>query len=108
MSTSGRPNKPVQPAEQTVSDPAGEGRLVDEAGLREEIERTREELGETVEQLVAKTDVQSRVRHRAADLGGRAKSWAAQARSMQGPAPLVVAAVTLIAGYLVFRWGRKR
>lgn len=63
------------------SQPAAEERPVDEAGLRQEIERTREQLGETVEQLAAKTDVQGRVRAKAAELAGRAKSTTAQARA---------------------------
>ena len=56
------------------SQPAAEERPVDEAELRQEIERTREQLGETVEQLAAKTDVKGRARAKAAELAGRAKS----------------------------------
>jgi hypothetical protein len=151
------------------SQPTAEERPVDEAELRQEIERTREQLGETVDQLAAKADVQGRARAKAAKLAGRAKSTTAQARtqaaaqfgSMRGQlagrsavarqkvaaaggtaktqlqaraaplreatpeplrramakgastaqqrrVPLAMAAVTLIAGYLVFRWWRKR
>jgi Protein of unknown function (DUF3618) len=129
------------------SQPAAEERPVDEAGLRQEIERTREQLGETVEQLTAKTDVQGRARAKAAELTGRAKSTTAQARTQaaaqfgnvrgqlqaraapvreaipeplrraaakgastaqQRRVPLAMAAVTVIAGYLVFRWWRRR
>ena len=96
------------------SQPTVEERPVDEAELRQKIERTREELGETVEQLAAKTDVQGRARAKAAELAGRAKSTTAQARTQAAAqfgnvrVPLAVAAVTLIAGYLVFRWWRKR
>jgi hypothetical protein len=60
---------------------AAEARPVDEAELRQEIERTREQLGETVEQLAAKTDVPGRARAKAAELAGRAKSTTAQART---------------------------
>jgi hypothetical protein len=159
-------------AEGTVeadSQPAAEEGPVDEAELRQEIEQTREQLGETVEQLAAKTDVKARARAKAADLAGRAKKTTAQARTkaatqastvrgqlagktagtrqkatavggtvtsqlqakaapvreampepvrravakgastaQQRRAPLAMAAVTLIAGYLVFRWWRKR
>jgi uncharacterized protein DUF3618 len=137
-------------AERTVaadSQPTVEERPVDEAELKQEIERTREELGDTVEQLAAKTDVQGRARAKAAELAGRAKSTTAEARTQaaaqfgnvrrqlqaraapvreatpepvrravakgastaqQRRVPLAVAAVTLIAGYLVFRWWRKR
>jgi alanyl-tRNA synthetase len=151
------------------SHPAVEERPVDEAELRQEIEQTREQLGETVEELAAKADVKGRARVKAAELAGRAKSTAAQARTQattrasrvggqlagrsavarqkvaaaggtakaqlqaraapvreatpepvrcvvangastaqQRRVPLAVAAVTLIAGYVVFRWWRKR
>ena len=129
------------------SQPAAEERPVDEAGLRQEIERTREQLGETVEQLAAKTNVQGRARAKAAELAGRAKGTTAQARTQaaaqfgnvrgqlqaraapareaipeplrravakgastaqQRRVPLATAAVTLIAGYLAFRWWRRR
>jgi Protein of unknown function (DUF3618) len=137
-------------AEGTVeadAQPAAEEGPVDGAELRQEIERTREQLGETVEQLAAKTDVKRRARAKATELAGRARRTAAQARTQaatqvsnvrgqlqakaapvreatpepvrravaQGASaaqerrvPLAVAAVTLIAGYLVFRWWRKR
>jgi hypothetical protein len=159
-------------AEGTVeadAQPAAEEGPVDGAELRQEIERTREQLGETVEQLAAKTDVKGRARAKATELAGRARRTAAQARTQaatqvstvrgqlagksvgarqkgtavggrvksglqakaapvgeatpepvrravargastaqQRRVPLAVAAVTLIAGYLVFRWWRKR
>jgi hypothetical protein len=46
--------------------------------LREEIERTRGQLGETVEQLAAKVDVKGRAQAKAAALAGQATR---QARS---------------------------
>ncbi len=49
--------------------------------LRLEIERTREQLGETVEALVAKTDVKARAKERAEQLSQRLKGTTAQARS---------------------------
>ena len=49
--------------------------------LRLEIERTREQLGETVEALVAKTDVKARAREQAEQLSQRLKGTTAQARS---------------------------
>jgi ABC-type transporter Mla subunit MlaD len=127
--------------------PAAEERPADEAELRQEIERTREQLGETVEQLAATTDVQARARAKAAELTGQAKSTTAHARTraaaqfgnvrgqlkaraatvreappeslrravakgastaQQRRVPLAMAAVALIAGYLVLRWWRKR
>jgi Protein of unknown function (DUF3618) len=147
------------------SQPTVEERPVDEHELRQEIEQTREQLGETVEQLAAKTDVKGQARAKIAGLAGRVKDSTAQMRAkaaersagMRGQAagktalarqkaaagrgrlqaqasgawqvapdgvrrtvakgartasqrrvPLAVAAVTLIAGYLVFRWWRKR
>jgi hypothetical protein len=53
----------------------------DAGQLRQEIERTREQLGETVEQLAAKADVKGRARAKAAGLAGRVKGEAAQARA---------------------------
>jgi ABC-type transporter Mla subunit MlaD len=46
--------------------------------LRQEIERTREQLGETVEQLAAKADVMSRAQTRAAEVSRRVKAKASQ------------------------------
>jgi hypothetical protein len=172
---------PVSPLGQGTDDATAEGTVeadaqraaelgpVDGAELRREIERTREQLGETVEQLAAKTDVKGRARAKATELAGRGRRTVAQARTQaaiqvstvrgqlagksvgarqkgtavggrvksqlqaraapvreatpepvrravangastarQRRVPLAVAAVTLIAGYLLFRWGRKR
>jgi hypothetical protein len=64
--------------------------------LREEIERTREHLGETVEQLAAKVDVKSRAQARAAELAGQvtrqARNAVAQARGQAAPDPVRQAA----------------
>jgi cobalamin biosynthesis Mg chelatase CobN len=166
MTASGRAGNPAagkQPAQ--PQPPAGGAVPGDEQELREEIEQTRELLGETVEQLAAKTDVKARARAKAADLTGRVKDKTAQARAKAGDggagvrsqtagktalarqqaaaarnrlqaqaagawqaapegvrrtvakgastanqrrAPLAVAAAVLIAGYLVFRWWRRR
>lgn len=51
----------------------------EEQQLKEEIERAREHLGETVDQLVAKADVKGRAQAQAAELTGRAKNAAAAA-----------------------------
>ncbi len=48
--------------------------------LKAEIEQTREELGRTAEQLVAKTDVKARAQAKVADLTGRAKDATSQMR----------------------------
>jgi ABC-type transporter Mla subunit MlaD len=49
--------------------------------LEQEIERTREQLGETVEQLAAKADVKGRTRAKAAEVSERVKSKAGQAHN---------------------------
>jgi|HubBroStandDraft_1064217.scaffolds.fasta_scaffold112222_3 Protein of unknown function (DUF3618) len=46
--------------------------------LRAEIEQTREELGRTAEQLVAKTDVKARAQAKVTDLTERAKDATSQ------------------------------
>jgi septal ring factor EnvC (AmiA/AmiB activator) len=51
----------------------------DRQALQEEIERTREHLGETVEALVAKVDVKARAQDKARELTGRLKAKAEQA-----------------------------
>jgi uncharacterized protein DUF3618 len=50
--------------------------------LREEIERTREHLGATVEQLAARADVKSRAQARAAELA-RQVTWQARSVAVQ-------------------------
>ncbi|MEU0075126.1 DUF3618 domain-containing protein [Streptomyces sp. NPDC006332] len=49
--------------------------------LRREIERTRGELGDTVEELAGKADVKGRARARAADLRDKAGAMTVQLRS---------------------------
>jgi Protein of unknown function (DUF3618) len=49
--------------------------------LQQEIEQTREQLGETVEQLVARTDVKARARAKADELTGRVRGKTSQART---------------------------
>jgi chromosome segregation ATPase len=48
--------------------------------VQQEIEQTREHLGDTVEQLAAKADVKARARDKAAKLGGRMESTTSRAR----------------------------
>ena len=57
---------------------ARNGAVTPEA-LREDIARTREQLGETVEALAAKADVKARVRQKAAGTAGQARQRAAEA-----------------------------
>jgi cobalamin biosynthesis Mg chelatase CobN len=69
---------PPESAAQISGESAASG---DEQELRAEIEQTREQLGQTVEQLAAKADVKGRMRAKAAQLTGRAKGKTAQARA---------------------------
>ncbi|HWG60785.1 MAG TPA: DUF3618 domain-containing protein [Streptosporangiaceae bacterium] len=95
--------------------------------LRQDIERTRDRLGETVEELAAKADVKSRAKAQAAELAGRLQTKAAQARTQalaqtpqlrravakgatavrQRPVPLVLALGGLTVGYLALRLRRR-
>jgi hypothetical protein len=52
----------------------------EQAELKQEIERTREQLGETVEALAAKADVKAQARAKASQVTGRLRSRTAQAR----------------------------
>ncbi len=60
------------------------GRVVapanDPKQLEAEIERTRQQLGETVQELASRVDVRSRARAKAAELSGRMKTTTLQAR----------------------------
>jgi Protein of unknown function (DUF3618) len=89
--------------------------------IRQEIERTRQQLGETVERLAAKADVKSRARAEAAVLAGRLKSSGRSAASSarramsEGTAagqrywvPLSVAAAVLVAAALAVTQRRQR
>jgi hypothetical protein len=100
-----------------ASTPSADPRDAEE--LREEIERTRERLGATLEQLVARADVKRRAKAEAARLAERAKASAAPAslrRAVaQGPravsghrGPALAAACGLItAALLVWQWRKQ-
>jgi hypothetical protein len=51
-----------------------------EIEIQQEIERTREHLGDTVEELTARADVRARARAKATEMKGRATEAAAQLR----------------------------
>jgi hypothetical protein len=72
--------------------------------LEQEIDRTREHLGETIDELAGKADLKARARARAADVSGRVR----QSQVLQRRWPLVVAAGALIAGAMIIRGRRKR
>ena len=96
--------------------------------LKQEIERTREQLGETVEALAAKADVKAQARAKASQVTGHLKSKAAQAKQQaaattgqlqrrladqaagprQKAAQLVIAAgAVLVAWLLIARWRQR-
>jgi hypothetical protein len=79
----------------------------DPKALRAQIERTRTELGETVEALVAKTDVRARTREKLAGMTARAGQRASEAR---GAAPWGAAALlgALAVGLVAWRRGWRR
>ncbi len=62
-----------------MSDAAG-SRTPEEEALAGEIERTREQLGETVEALAAKADVKGRARRRGAEVTGNLRGRARAAK----------------------------
>jgi transcription elongation GreA/GreB family factor len=88
--------------------------------LEQEIERTREHLGETIDELASQADLKARARARAAELRARAQDRAVgmsdrirQSQLMGGPGlqrrwPVAVAAGVLIAGTVIIRRRRKR
>jgi hypothetical protein len=65
----------------TAEEPSGAQSVPDDPDqLRQDIERTREQLGETVEALVAKTDVKAQAKDKVGQLTGRLKGTTAQAK----------------------------
>jgi hypothetical protein len=69
--------------------------------LQQEIEQTRRELGQTVDELAAKTDVTARARAKATEVSGRVR----RSQLVQRRWPVALAAGVLIAGSAaVWRW----
>jgi Protein of unknown function (DUF3618) len=107
-----------------MNDAAG-SRTPQEETLTGEIERTREQLGQTVEALAAKADVKGRARRRAAEvrasLRGKARAGmatvAARARELparraaaglrEHPAPVAAAVAALVLAWLAVRRPRR-
>jgi hypothetical protein len=83
--------------------------------LEQEIERTREHLGDTIDELAGKADLAARaraqaaeVKARAADVSGRVRqSKAVQSQVLQRRWPIAVAAGVLIAGSVIIRRRRR-
>jgi hypothetical protein len=69
--------------------------------LQQEIEQTRQRLGQTVDELAAKTDVKARARAKVTEVSGRVR----RSQLVQRRWPVALAAGVLIAGSLaVWRW----
>ena len=87
--------------------------------LEQEIERTRDHLSDTIDELAGKADMKARARaraavvkahaqDRAADLSGRVRqSKAVQSQVLQRRWPVAVAAGVLIAGSVIIRRRRR-
>jgi hypothetical protein len=117
MTTSGRGS------ESSAGPPAdaGPGGTVpeNEQELRQEIEQTREQLGDTVELLVAKTDIKGRAQAKVAGLAERVKGKSAPEgfrrtvtkgadTAREYRVSLAAALFALGSGYLAFRlWPRR-
>jgi hypothetical protein len=71
--------------------------------LEQGIERTREHLGETIDELAGKADMKARARARAADVSDRVR----QSQVLQRRWPVAVVAGVLIAGSVII-WRRRR
>ncbi|WP_030437182.1 DUF3618 domain-containing protein [Actinoplanes subtropicus] len=86
-----------------------------EPELRAEIERTRAELGETVEALAAKADLRARLQDSVADVRARLRDSATDvwtrlrdSAAVRRAAPPAVAAVALATGIVLVVRGRRR
>ena len=84
--------------------------------IQQEIERTRDHLGETVDELAAKADMKARARAKAVEAKARARDMAVQVSgrvaasdTLQRRWPAAVAAGVVIAGSVaLWRWKKKR
>jgi Protein of unknown function (DUF3618) len=85
--------------------------------LRQEIEQTRQSLGETVDELAAKADVKARARAKAAEAKARTRDRVAdvsgrvrrsQAVQRHWPAAAMAAGVLLAGAGAVMAWQEKR
>jgi Protein of unknown function (DUF3618) len=89
--------------------PAG-GATSDPQQLQQEIERTRQELGDTVEALAHKADVKAQVQERVTDISQRAQATATQgARTVRDRrAPLAALGGAVLLAALLIVWWRRR
>ena len=80
--------------------------------LTEEIERTREDVGQTVAALAAKADITARVREKASEVAGRLRDTASKVKDQmavprQRRVVLTAAFAVLLAGVLIARLRRR-
>ena len=78
--------------------------------LRREIERTRQELGETVDALSHKADVKEQARIKKEEVRGQARAKKDEVRKQvsENPVPLVAVAGGVVALWLLLRFVRRR
>jgi hypothetical protein len=98
----------------TPASPApGDAPPDDIQALTEDIERTREDIGETIAALAAKTDIKARAREKAGEVAGRLRDTAGKVKEQiavpgQHRVALTSAAgVALLAGVLIARRRRR-
>ena len=80
--------------------------------IQQEIEQTRQRLGDTVDELAAKADVKAKARATATEVSGRVRGTAAdvsgrvrRSELVQRRWPVALAAAVLIAGSVaIWRW----
>jgi hypothetical protein len=82
--------------------------------IQQEIEQTRERLGQTVEELAAKADVKARARAKAAELKAKAQDQAAglsrqvsQSQTVRRDWPLALVAAGILAIGAGLAWRRR-
>ena len=85
------------------------------AELQQEIERTRERLGATVEELAAKADVKARAQAKAAQMKARAQGKAAElsgrlrhSQVVRHPWPVVMASAGVLMMAAAGIWRRRQ
>jgi len=86
------------------SSPAPDAVTPERQAILDDIEETREQLGQTVEALAAKADVKAQVQHKAAQAAGAARQQVQRVASAAGPRRqlLTVAAAGLGAGLVTW------
>jgi uncharacterized protein DUF3618 len=77
-----------------------------EEALADEIEQTRQQLGETVEALAAKTDVKGRAKRRAAEIASTMRSKAGTPEAKTA-AQVAAAVAALVLAWLALRRPRR-